>query len=205
MTSWALLALKAPDSGKSRLAAVLSPAERDTLMRTMLDHVMHAIAGARRIDRVAIVTQWVDALPGAVLALPDPGLGLNEAIESGARAVAALGARELLVLHADLPRLRSAEIDALVLQGRDTGCAIAPDRHGSGTNALYLSPPGGFEFRFGAGSFERHLREAGACGREASIVSLPGFAFDVDEPADLEALAETALVEPLEQGIRSNA
>ena len=36
--------------------------------------------------------------------------------------------------------------------GDGAGCAIAPDRHGTGTNALALGEPLGFDFSFGPNS-----------------------------------------------------
>jgi len=190
MSCWALLALKPFDCGKSRLARVLSPAQREALIRTMLDRVIHALAGSRHIAGIAIVTQEMGTLPAAVLALPDRGLGLNQAIASGKRTLMALGAGELLVLHPDLPLLVSDEIDAFIARGRHTGLALAPDRHDNGTNALFLSLPKEFDFCFGTISFERHLSEARKRGLDPTIVRLPGLGLDIDEPPDLAALRD---------------
>jgi len=190
MTCWALLALKAFDRGKTRLAPMLAPAEREAIVRAMLQHVVQALEASREIAGVAIVTQEAAPLPVAALMLPDDGRGLNEAIASGVRTLAALGVDELLVLHPDLPLLSAAEVDAFVAQGRQAGLGLAPDRHGSGTNAVFLPLSCRFEFCFGRSSFERHLRVARALGREPAIVRLDGFVFDVDEPSDLAALRE---------------
>jgi 2-phospho-L-lactate guanylyltransferase len=62
---------------------------------------------------------------------------------------------------------------------------VAPDRLGTGTNGLALSPPGVIGFRFGAGSFAAHRAEAAAAGLEPVIVTRPGLAFDLDTPEDL--------------------
>ena len=62
---------------------------------------------------------------------------------------------------------------------------IAPDRLGTGTNGLALSPPGIIGFRFGAGSFAAHRAEAQAAGVEPAVVVRPGLAFDLDTPEDL--------------------
>lgn len=190
MSCWALLALKTVDRGKSRLAGVLSPAQRGALIRAMLDRVVEALQASRAIDGIAIVTAETRTLPAAARALPDPGRGLNPAITSGARALVARGAHELLVLHPDLPLLHPDEIDTFVARGREAGMALASDRRGSGTNAVFVSPPDGFAFCFGKSSFERHLCVAREKGLEPAIVRLPGLAFDVDEPADLAELLD---------------
>ena len=53
---------------------------------------------------------------------------------------------------------------------------IVPDRHGSGTNALLLTPPDAIEPGFGPGSFERHRRRAAAAGAAWHVEPLRGAA-----------------------------
>ena len=186
MTCWALLAVKPPHLGKSRLASVLSGAQRERLIRVMLARVLDALDAAEEIDQIAVVTPATELLPRGVIALDDPGGGLNHALGAGRRALIARGADEMLVLHADLPSLSASEIDSFVRQGRHTGLALAPDRHGHGTNAVFLAGDGDFSFRFGTSSFTRHMDEAAARALEATVINLPGFAMDIDEPTDLQ-------------------
>lgn len=186
MTCWALLALKPPHLGKTRLAGVLSRAQRERLIRTMFERVLDALEAAKEIDQVAVITPSPALLPRSVIALADPGTGLNPALEEGRRQLLARGADEVLILHADLPILTATEIDSFVAQGRRTGLALAPDRHGQGTNALFVAGSSDFSFRFGTASFNRHLGEARARALEPSVINLPGFAMDIDEPADLQ-------------------
>ena len=65
---------------------------------------------------------------------------------------------------------------------------IVADRHGSGTNALLLTPPDAIEPGFGPGSFERHRRRASAAGASWHVESPAGLALDVDTAEDLAAL-----------------
>jgi 2-phospho-L-lactate guanylyltransferase len=62
---------------------------------------------------------------------------------------------------------------------------IAPDRRGTGTNALLVSHC--CEFRFGERSYARHLLLAAERGWTAVVVSRPELAFDLDTPADFAA------------------
>ena len=110
MTCWALLAVKPPHLGKSRLASVLSGAQRERLIRVMLARVLDALDAAEEIDQIAVVTPATELLPRGVIALDDPGGGLNHALGAGRRALIARGADEVLVLHADLPSLSAAAI-----------------------------------------------------------------------------------------------
>jgi 2-phospho-L-lactate guanylyltransferase len=69
------------------------------------------------------------------------------------------------------------------------GVVIVPDRHGTGTNALVLSPPDAIEPAFGPGSFARHVAAAEAAGVPHRVEEVPGLALDVDTPDDLAELA----------------
>ena len=187
MTCWALLAVKPPHLGKTRLASVLSGEERERLIRTMLARVLNALDAAHEIDQVAVITPASALLPRGVIALDDPGSGLNNALEAGRRALIARGASEVLVLHADLPTLSASEIDRFVRAGRRQGMALAADRHGTGTNAISLPLPEArdFSFAFGPDSFARHQAEAARMGLRVEEIRSQGLARDIDEPADL--------------------
>lgn len=187
MTCWALLALKLPKLGKSRLAGALSREHRVDLIMAMLEHVLEALEEAAEIDRIAVVTPVPEILPRGVEGLLDRGCGLNPALDQGRRELIARGADELLVLHPDLPHLTAAEVDSFVRRGRTTGLALAPDHHGCGTNGVFLSLPSAFDFRFGRASLRQHLAEARSCGLAPVLCAQRGFALDIDEPADLRS------------------
>jgi 2-phospho-L-lactate guanylyltransferase len=63
---------------------------------------------------------------------------------------------------------------------------ICPDHNEEGTNALLLSPPTGFVYRYGADSFQEHLAEAERLGMSRRIVHTPGIKFDLDTVGDWE-------------------
>ncbi len=90
----------------------------------------------------------------------------------------------------------AAELDA-ALANLETGSAgVVPDRHGSGTNALLLDPPGAIEPAFGPGSRERHLELAEAAGVRGVLVELPSLALDLDTADDLAELTRRLRAEP---------
>ena len=96
----------------------------------------------------------------------------------------------MVILHGDLPNLQPEDVTTLVgalpADGRP-GVAIAPDRAGTGTNGLVLQPPGLIHFRFGVGSFAKHVAEVEAAGVPLVAVNRAGLAFDLDTPADSPA------------------
>jgi 2-phospho-L-lactate guanylyltransferase len=67
---------------------------------------------------------------------------------------------------------------------------ILPDRHGTGTNGLLLTPPEAIAPSFGPGSCERHLQLAQAAGVACRVERLPSLLLDIDTGEDLAALRE---------------
>ena len=192
MSCWAVVPLKARRLGKTRLAGMLDEAARAGLVQTMLETVLSALSGAHEIDRVAVVSSEPERVPAGVLALPDPGQGLNPALTAAADRLLDHGASSLLVIHADLPLVRAADIDRFVRAGRRQGMALASDRHGTGTNALFIADGLDFPFRFGTNSLSRHLAEARLRRITPALPALNGLALDIDTPADLACLLPAA-------------
>jgi len=124
--------------------------------------------------------------------LDDQERGHNAAALIGIRAAMGDGIERALLVPGDCPMLEPTELDALVARPAPArSVLIVPDRHGTGTNALLLTPPDVLQPSFGPGSAERHLTEASAKGIEAEIVEVPSLALDIDAPEDLAALEAT--------------
>jgi 2-phospho-L-lactate guanylyltransferase len=88
--------------------------------------------------------------------------------------------------------LDAAELDDLIGRPADPpSVLIVPDRHGTGTNALLLTPPDAIDPSFGPGSRDRHEADAASAGIGHVVVELPTLALDVDTPEDLEHLKAT--------------
>jgi 2-phospho-L-lactate/phosphoenolpyruvate guanylyltransferase len=184
----ALVPLRAPGVGKSRLAGTLSVEGRAALAGAMLADVTAAL-GAAPVDRVVVAAGG----PAAVAAASALGLetiadqpgarGLDGAIAAAVARLGPVGA--LLVVAGDLPCLAAAEV-ARVLD-EDAEVVVAPTIDG-GTGALLRRPPDACVTAYGLGSARRHLALARAAGRTAVQVTSPGFAYDVDVAADLARL-----------------
>jgi 2-phospho-L-lactate/phosphoenolpyruvate guanylyltransferase len=190
MTCWALVPVKRRAACKQRLAGQLSPEQRLQLVRQMLAGVVDAVRQSKCVDALAFVSEERDTIPAGIRLLPDAGAGLNSALAAARQALIGRGAEELVVLPADLPFVTGPDIDVLVEAGRGAGCALATDRAGLGTNALWLPAHAPIRFQFGPGSRLRHVEEAERLGLAPALVSLPGLAFDVDGPDDLDELLE---------------
>jgi 2-phospho-L-lactate guanylyltransferase len=86
--------------------------------------------------------------------------------------------------------LDAVEVEELLMRCErdEVAVAIVPDRHGTGTNALLIAPPGSFAPSFGPGSLERHVQTARDAGLVQRVEAVPSLALDVDTPEDLAAL-----------------
>lgn len=192
MSTWALVPIKARADCKGRLRNDLGPRATRTLARAMLQHVVDEVLLARNVDQLIVVSPERDTLPRDIALVTDGGGDLNAAVRLGRDHALAHGASALLVLAADLPAVIAGEIDAFIALGRRSRIAIATDRAGTGTNALYVDNPREFEFGFGANSRWRHEQEAHRHGTSPSQCVLPGLAADVDTAHDLEKWSWTA-------------
>ncbi|HMP55952.1 MAG TPA: 2-phospho-L-lactate guanylyltransferase [Novosphingobium sp.] len=189
MTCWAIVPVKAPGEGKQRLSGALDPGQRDMIVRAMLARVVDAIQSAKGIDRLVLVGPSRLGADPTIPLLAEPGGGLNPAVCAGFSHAAAHGASRVIVLHADLPDLTAQDCEALASPPAGA-IAIAPDRHGTGTNGLSLPLPAatGFQFGFGSDSLARHRAETARLGLPVVEINRPGLARDIDEPDDLEGL-----------------
>jgi 2-phospho-L-lactate guanylyltransferase len=181
----ALIAIKRRVECKSRLAGALPLPQRLALVRHMLAHVIDQCRQALLVGQIAVLSPERDAVPADIPVLADPGDDLNAALRQAQAMMRRLEVREWLILPADLPELRAADIDAMIGAGRSSGCALASDAAGRGTNALYARLPEGLDYRFGADSLNAHRWAATHQGWQAPVLALPGLAADVDTPDDL--------------------
>lgn len=187
MTVIAIVPFKGLDKGKQRLAACLSPSQRSLLNERMLRDVLREARAVRVFHEIWVLSIERSALFDDCRWLQDAGHDLNTSLSSAALQAAPF-ADSLVVLAADLPSVSAADLRALVAAGNSHAVVVIPDKHGSGTNALCLSPPTAIVPRFGTNSRFRHEEAARERGLTSATLILPSIAADVDEPADLERL-----------------
>lgn len=208
MTTWAIIPVKPLRYGKSRLAHILSPDERAELTTKMLHHTLRVLENVPAIYRTLVISRDPAALKlarqhGAFTYGEGDKQDLNLALARAAHIAAAREASGILILPADLPLLSTDDVEMMLADvhtkastykyanGNATfgyqparTVALCPDKDEDGTNALYVSPAVGFEFSYGDGSFDRHLREAERLGIPCRVVHAPGLKFDLDTEED---------------------
>jgi 2-phospho-L-lactate guanylyltransferase len=144
--------------------------------------------------------------------------GQSAAAALGVRWAMAEGIERVLCVPGDCPALDPEELEALLSgdpdradadgttdahratdtdeqteadgQGGERAVVIVPDRHGTGTNGLLLSPPDAIAPSFGPDSAQRHRELALAAGVPVRVRQTPSLLLDIDTGADLAALRE---------------
>lgn len=162
---------------KSRLAALLTPSQREALADQLFGHVERTVRGHHNIQTTLILSPVRPVHIGDGW-WPDRGSGLNAELTALREK---LPEQNLLVIHADLPFLSSTDLSALIVSAEQHGIALAPDRVGEGTNAVAITAGSSLRFGFGVQSLARHR----ASNRHMGLVKTAGLAHDIDTPADL--------------------
>src|ERR1700748_3707031 len=125
-----LIPCKNLDRGKSRLAGCLTPRARRALCEFFLCRTLDVATQAVAPALVRVVTSdprvETIARDYGVAVIPDPGGGLNAALENGRRHLVAEGGGHAgLVLPVDLPRATPAELAKVASAAQEV--VIRPD------------------------------------------------------------------------------
>lgn len=207
---YAIVPVKRLIRAKTRLAPALSFAQRLGLARQFLHRTLDVASEFPGTAATVVVSADPVVRDLArrrnMIALCEPGTGdINQAVEIGCRWVRAHGATAALVLPTDLPLLDAAALRRFAWRSPTPVIRLACDRHGAGTNALYLQPVRLGFAGFGADSLRRHRARAKSMRGRLELVQTLPLAFDIDVPADLAALHERAQAEvPLPRSLPSH-
>ena len=188
----AVVPVRGLPAGKTRLAAVLAPEERNQLVRAMLEDVVATLRRCPAIARVTVFSRDAAAareaqrLGADFLQQPPTADGLNAGLQFAQQQRAAADA--LLVVPADLPLITPADVERLIAAlGPPPSIVLAPSYDG-GTNALLLSPPSVIAPAYGPHSADRHATAAQAAGATVAVVRGAHWALDLDSPEDIARL-----------------
>ena len=188
-----LLPVKDFKNAKQRLAPAVDAETRAGLARAMLADVLSALKQARSPQRIVVFTACDEVIEmtrplGFDVVLEKSVDGHSAAVNQMVEELSG-GCSRILSIAGDLPRLVSSEID-FALDTAAEPITLIPSRDGTGTNGVVFIAPARIAMDYGEGSFRRHVSKAAAAGHRLDIMSLPGIAFDIDTPEDLQAFME---------------
>lgn len=197
MSTVAVLPIKRFGDAKQRLDEALSAGSRRALSEAMTSDVLTALRRAKLVHEVVVVT---DEHAAEALAHAHEAHSISEPPEPGHSAAALRGvawalergATRVLLVPGDCPLLDPRQLDALLAdEPREPHVIVVPDRHGSGTNALVLTPPQVIAPSFGPGSRARHEHAAREAGAACVVAEPTTLLLDIDTADDLRTLGET--------------
>ncbi len=216
MRTAAILPVKRFSEAKQRLGqSVADPLRRD-LARAMVGDVLSALRDCAAIERTIVVTCEESVAAAArylgEIVVPDTAEdGQSAAVALGIERAVAEGFARVLCIPGDCPALDPGEVASLLesqpsspaqasapepLLAGPREVVVVPDRHGTGTNGLLLTPPGAIHPSFGPDSCERHIGLAREAGVACRVERVPSLLLDIDTGADLAALRERLAGEP---------
>lgn len=204
---WAVVPIKELDGAKQRLAPLLTAAQRRALIEVMMGEVLEAVAGARSLAGVMVVTLDPQATAlakrrGARVVSDGAREGHTGSVTAGLRLLAREGRGGMITLPADIPAATSQEIDLVVGAHLPAPAfTISPAHDDLGSNAVICSPPDAVPLRFGDNSYFPHLDAARAQGIEPTVIRQPGISMDIDHPVDLASFLRM----PQSAGTRTRA
>ena len=203
-----ILPVKRFSHAKQRLGESVDDSLRRRLAAAMVQDVLDALADAHELAFTVVVTSETSVADaaralGALIVDDDAELGQSAAAARGIELARLEGAERIVCVPGDCPALDPSELGALLREhdaahagGQGAHVVIVPDRHGTGTNGLLLSPPDAIEPSFGPGSCARHQELAQSAGAECSVRGLPSLMLDIDTGADLAVLRERLATKP---------
>jgi 2-phospho-L-lactate guanylyltransferase len=189
-----LIPIKGLANAKQRLASLLDQPTRTELAQAMLFDVLEALGTWASRPEVGVVTSDPFAIELArqfdFQIIPDnANRSETDAIEMATRYCESRAVDSTLVIPGDVPLIQVQELEQILEAAPAEGSVLAPAADGRGTNAAWRRPAGLFPLRFGNDSFKPHLAAARATNKPCVVLSLPGIALDIDNPADLRQLA----------------
>jgi len=191
----ALMPVKGFHNAKQRLSPLLSGAAREVLAETMFRDVLRQVRLARGLAGTFVVTgddkvAAIASSAGAEVIRETAEDGETRAVDFARFELKRAGCEAVLIIPADMPLVRAADVEALLAQVPVDATApyalLVPSHDKLGTNALLLAPPDVIRLRFGHDSFTFHMSQVAAQGLPPRYVENEHLALDIDEPGDLE-------------------
>ena len=147
----------------------LSDEQRQAIAEAMVTDVLSALATSRELAGVLVITNEDLVVPiaerlGAQVEPDSREGGQSAAATIGIERALRDGFERVLLLPGDCPALDRDELDELLSRPREP-VVIVPDRHGTGTNALLLAPPGCDRASVRAWELRASLRACAGCRR----------------------------------------
>jgi 2-phospho-L-lactate guanylyltransferase len=196
MSTAVVIPMKDAAQSKTRLALAMTPAQRRRMSLALFRRALDFFAVQfPEFDRLVVTSSpriaGMARDCGAASLMEQGSSGLNRAVSAAFQWARRAGYVRLLVVPADIPVWLRSEVAELFEAGESHAVVIAR-AHDGGTNGLLINliQAGGFEFRYGKNSAQRHAESAEAVALDAVTRTWPFLSRDIDTADDCLLLSQ---------------
>ena len=193
-----LVPMKDPEKSKTRLRDTLNLKDRAYLAKSLFKRTLQILKiVASNNARLRLDLAVISASPEIIdlsksnklLSILETGTqSLKNATEIAKVWATNKGYRSICILPADLANPDPEEIISFLKEANGNRFVTLSPSADLGTNALHISLPTNFNFRYGKKSFLRHIKAAEKLGVRPKILPLPSLKYDIDTSNDLKYL-----------------
>ena len=195
MKIFAIVPVKRFENGKSRLATLLTIAERVKLCQLLLDDTLSTLKKTSRISKIIVVSSDRDAEKiaksyRAKFLKENKDMGVNEAVALADNYCSEAGANATIVIPQDLPLLLPKDIDMMCKSAEEyEKClVICPSLRYDGSNALLRRPVLLLQTYYDNNSYETHIKVARELGVNVKVFLSQRIMLDLDTVEDIQNL-----------------
>lgn len=193
-----LVPMKDPEKSKTRLRDSLNLKDRAYLAKSLFKRTLQILKivannnASLRLD-LAVISASPEIIDlsksNKLLSILETGTqSLKNATEIAKVWATNKGYRSICILPADLANPDPEEIISFLKEANGNRFVTLSPSADLGTNALHISLPTNFNFRYGKKSFLRHIKAAEKLGVRPKILPLPSLKYDIDTSNDLKYL-----------------
>ena len=198
-----LVPMKDPEKSKTRLRDTLNLKDRAYLAKSLFKRTLQILKivannnASLRLD-LAVISASPEIIDlsksNKLLPILETGTqSLKNATEIAKVWATNKGYRSICILPADLANPDPEEIISFLKEANGNRFVTLSPSADLGTNALHISLPTNFNFRYGKKSFLRHIKAAEKLGVRPKILPLPSLKYDIDTSNDLKYLQDLEL------------
>ena len=193
-----LVPMKDPEKSKTRLRDTLNLKDRAYLAKSLFKRTLQILKivannnASLRLD-LAVISASPEIIDlsksNNLFPILETGTeSLKNATEIAKVWATNKGYRSICILPADLANPDPEEIISFLKEASGNRFVTLSPSADLGTNALHISLPTNFNFRYGKKSFLSHIKAAEKLGIRPKILPLPSLKYDIDTSHDLKYL-----------------
>jgi 2-phospho-L-lactate guanylyltransferase len=189
---FAIVPVKNFESGKSRLASLLTVEERVKLSELFLDYTLNTLSNTSAISNVVVVSsdkraEGIAKLHNAKFLQEKKNQGVNAAVALADVYISEYAVDATIVIPQDLPLLLPEDIERICTsaQEHEKCLVICPSLRFDGSNALLRRPPLLISTHYDNDSYNVHIKKAKASDAIIKIIKTKRIMTDIDTVEDV--------------------